>query len=83
MMEVHFTPELEKTLKELAAQRGQAAGDLVQELVLASLGDVPGVRAMIDGRYDDLKSGRVKPIDGEEAFARLRAKSELRRNRPA
>jgi hypothetical protein len=25
-------------------------------------------REMLDSRYDDLKSGRVKPIDGEEFF---------------
>jgi hypothetical protein len=37
------------------------------------------VRNMLDGRYDDIKSGRVKPIDGEEAFARLRQKSQDRR----
>ncbi|PWT99657.1 MAG: hypothetical protein C5B51_26625 [Terriglobia bacterium] len=29
------------------------------------------------------KSGRVKPIDGEEAFARLIAKTEAERNPPA
>jgi hypothetical protein len=34
---------------------------------------------MLDGRYDDIKSGRVKPIDGEEAFARLRQKNQDRR----
>ena len=27
---------------------------------------------MLDSRYDDLKSGRVKPIDGEEFFEGLR-----------
>ncbi len=32
------------------------------------------------GRYDDLKSGRVKPIDGEEVFRRLHQKGE--RGRP-
>lgn len=41
------------------------------------------VREMLDSRYDDIKSGRVQPIDGEEAFTRLRHKSEARRkNRP-
>jgi hypothetical protein len=34
---------------------------------------------MLDSRYNDIKSGRLKPIDGEEAFARLRQKSEDRR----
>jgi hypothetical protein len=38
------------------------------------------VRRTLDSRYDDLKSGRVKPIDGEEAFRKLREKSEHRRS---
>jgi len=38
---------------------------------------------MLDSRYDELKSGRVEPIDGEEAFARLKAKTEALRNRRA
>jgi hypothetical protein len=33
---------------------------------------------MLDGRYDGMKSGRVPPIDGEDAFARLRQKSKDR-----
>jgi hypothetical protein len=28
----------------------------------------------------DIKSGKVKPVDGEEAFAQLRRKSEARRS---
>jgi hypothetical protein len=36
--------------------------------------------ATLDSRHDDLKSGRVKPIEGEEAFRRLREKSEYRRS---
>jgi hypothetical protein len=40
------------------------------------------VRDMLDSRYDELKSGRVKPIDGEEAFALLKAKTEAQRVRP-
>jgi len=38
------------------------------------------VRNMLDGRYDEIKSGRVRPIDGEEAFAQLRHKSQDRRD---
>jgi hypothetical protein len=37
------------------------------------------VRQILDSRYDDIKSGRLKPIDGEEAFERLRRKSQERR----
>jgi hypothetical protein len=34
------------------------------------------MRGMLESRYDELKSGRVKPIDGEQAFARLREKAK-------
>jgi hypothetical protein len=30
------------------------------------------MRQMLDGCYDDIKSPRVKPIDGEEFFESLR-----------
>ena len=39
-------------------------------------------REMLDRRYDDLESGRVQPIDGEEACRRLMAKTEERRQCP-
>jgi hypothetical protein len=42
--------------------------------------EVASVRKTLDRRYDDLKSGRVTPIDGEEAFRKLREKSERRRS---
>jgi hypothetical protein len=37
-------------------------------------------RRMLDRRYNELKSGKVKGIDGEEVFAKLRRKSESRRS---
>jgi len=43
------------------------------------LEELDDVHEMLDSRYDDIKSGRVKPVDGGEVFARLRAKGEARR----
>ena len=41
-------------------------------------------REMLDSRYDDLKSGRVKPIPGDEVEAYFREKSAAaRRSQPA
>lgn len=37
------------------------------------------VRSRLDDRYDDLKFGRVQPVDAAEALARPRARSEARR----
>jgi predicted DNA-binding protein len=82
-MEVHFTPETEKKLKDLSTQSGRGTDDLVEDAMAGYFDEVLQAREMLNRRYDDLKSGRVKPIDGEEAFARLKAKTEAQRNRPA
>jgi predicted DNA-binding protein len=82
-MEVHFTPETEKKLKDLSTQSGRGTDDLVEDAMAGYFDEVLQAREMLNRRYDDLKSGRVNPIDGEEAFARLKAKTEAQRNRPA
>jgi hypothetical protein len=33
-------------------------------------------RDMLNSRYDGLKTGGMKPIDGEEAFSRLKAQPD-------
>ncbi|MGH9496897.1 MAG: hypothetical protein ACRD3B_18010 [Candidatus Sulfotelmatobacter sp.] len=45
------------------------------------LRDVGEVREMLDARYDDLKSGRAQAVDGDQAFADLRKKSDDRHQR--
>jgi predicted transcriptional regulator len=75
-MEVHLRPETESRLQELATKTGRAPNDLIEDAMAAYLQELAQVREMLDGRYDDLKSGRVKPVDGEEAFAELRRKSK-------
>jgi predicted transcriptional regulator len=77
-MEVHFTPDLEKKLHDLAAETGRRTDELVQDAVAGFVDELAAMKGMLDSRYDDLKSGRVKPIDGEQAFARLREKSQNR-----
>ena len=79
-MEVHVTPELAKKLNDLAATTGRAPDELVQDALAGYLEELASLRETLDGRYDDLKSGQVTPIDGEEAFRRLREKSEHRRS---
>jgi hypothetical protein len=79
-MEVHLNPELEKKLNDLAAKTGRATDELVEDVMTGYLNELARVRDQLDSRYDDLKSGRVKPLDGEEALARLREKSKRRRD---
>jgi predicted transcriptional regulator len=78
-MVVHLKPETESRLQELAASTGRAADELVENAMTGYLAELTQVRNMLDGRYDDIKSGRVQPVDGEEAFGRLRQKGRDRR----
>jgi predicted transcriptional regulator len=82
-MEVHLTPELEKKLADLAAQSGRSADELVQDALAGYVDELAETREMLDSRYDDIQSGRVTLIPGEEAFARLMAKTEAERKRRA
>lgn len=79
-MEVRLKPETESRLQELAQITGRAPEDLVEDAMAGYLKEIAETREMLDRRYDDIKSGRVNPIDGEEAFAKLRRKSEDRRS---
>ena len=78
-MEVHLRPETESRIQDLAARTGRATDELVEDAMAGYLEELAQTRAMIDTRYDDLKSGRAKPVDGEEAFSTLRSKSQERR----
>jgi len=79
-MEVHFTPEIQARLDRLAAESGRSKDELVQDAMPGYLDELERTRGMLDNRYDDLKSGNVKPISGEEVIARLREKSAARRS---
>ncbi len=79
-MEVHFSPETEKKLNELAAQNGrESADELVQSLIDGYFEELVHVRETLNTRYDDLKSGRVRPIPGDDVEAHFREKSAAAR----
>ena len=79
-MEVHLTPDLEKQLTDVAAKAGRAADDLAQDAIAGYLAELAETRDLLDRRYDEIESGKVKLIDGEEAFARLHERIDARRN---
>jgi predicted DNA-binding protein len=71
-MEVHLKPETESRLNELASKSGRPADDLVEDAMAAYLTEVAEMRNMLDSRYDEIKNGQVKSIDGERFFEDLR-----------
>jgi hypothetical protein len=75
-MEVNFTPDLQAKLDKLATETGRPTGELVEDVVAGYFDELAQTREMLDSRYDDLKSGRVKPIDGEAFFESLRRRED-------
>ncbi len=78
-MEVHFKPDVQAKLEQMARETGLPSEVLVEDAVVGLFDELAYTRQTLDRRYDDLESGRVKLISGEEVFARLRAKSAARR----
>lgn len=79
-MEVHLPSETESRLRVLANQSGRGIDDLIEDAMAAYLNEIAQIRETLDARYDDIKSGRVQPTNGEVFFDRLRQKEdELRR----
>ena len=81
-MEMHFTPDVEAKLNALATETGRTAEEFVQDALAGYFEELAQVRGMLDSRYDDLKSGRVKPISRDEVIAHFREKSAADRRTP-
>jgi hypothetical protein len=75
-MEVHFKPETEAPVHELASKSGRPTDDLIEDAMAAYLAEVVEARSTLASRYDDIQSGRVKPIDGEVFFESLRHRED-------
>ena len=78
-MEVHFTADTEQKLKDLATRTGRATEDLVEDATAVYVDELLQARETLDRRYDELKSGKVKPIPAEEVEAYFRNKSTAAR----
>jgi hypothetical protein len=84
-MDVHLNnPDLQAKLECWVTETGRGPDELVEDAMAGYFDELARTRQMLDGRYDDLKSGRVTPIDGEEFFENLRRRETelLRRHSP-
>ena len=69
-------PSLRAKIDQWVAETGRVADELVEDAMAGYFDELAHVREMLDSRYDDLKSGEVKPIDGEAFFESLRQREE-------
>jgi len=78
-MEVHVKPEIQAKLDQIARESGRPSDELVEDALIGYFDELACTREMIDRRYDDLESGKVKLVSPEEVKARILAKSVVRR----
>jgi hypothetical protein len=64
-MEVAFKPEVQAKLEQMAREAGRQPAEVIEDAVI--------------GRYDEMESGEVQGIDGEEAYRRLMEKTQAQR----
>lgn len=73
-------PDIQAKIDRRVVQTGRGPDELIEDAIAAYFDELTQTREMLDGRYDDLKSGRVRAIPGDEVAARLRVKSAARRS---
>lgn len=83
-MDVHLTnPELQAKLDRWVTETGRGPEELVEDAMAGYFDELAQAREMLNSRYDDLKSGRVKPMSRDEVVAYFREKSAAaRRTQP-
>jgi predicted transcriptional regulator len=82
-MEVHFAPDVQAKLDRLVNETGRPPEKVLEDAMAGYASELAETREMLDSRYDDLKSGRAKPIPGDEVVAHFREKGAAdRRPKP-
>ncbi len=80
-MEVHFTPEVQAKLDQIAREAGKQPTEVIEDAVVDPYDELAYTRELLDRRYDEMESGKVQGIGGEEAYRRLTEKTQARRQR--
>jgi Arc/MetJ-type ribon-helix-helix transcriptional regulator len=75
-VEVHFAPELQAKIDQLVAETGRAPDQLLEDALAGYVVELAETRELLNSRYDELKSGRVQPVDGEAFFDSLRKRED-------
>ena len=70
-MKVHFTPDVQAKLEQMARDAGRLPAEVIEDAVIGLYDELAYTRELLDRRYDEMGSGKVEGIDGEEAYRRL------------
>jgi hypothetical protein len=76
-MDLHLkNPDLLAKVDRWVTETGRAPDELLEDAMAGYFDELARTREMLNSRYDDLKSGKAKPIDGEEFFENLRQRED-------
>ena len=78
-MEVNLSPELQASLEQWKAQTGREPNELVADAMAGYFDELSRTREMLDRRYESVRNGEVSLIDGEEALALLKERTQAQR----
>ncbi len=73
-------PEIQAKIDRWVTETGRGPDELIEDAVAGYFEELTQTREMLNRRYDDLKSGRVKPVSGDEVAAHFREKSAALRS---
>jgi len=72
-MEVRVTnPELQTKIEQWVKDTGRPVDELVEDAFAGYFEELTEVRRTLDRRYDDIRTGKVKLIPGDQVEAELR-----------
>jgi hypothetical protein len=74
-------PDLQAKIEQWASETGRPAEELVEDVMAGYFDEMAQLRTTLNGRYDDIKSGKVKLMPGDEIEAHFAAKSAALRSR--
>jgi predicted DNA-binding protein len=77
-MELRLEPKLAAKVEQWSAETGRPADELVEDAITGYFREFEEIKATLNSRYDDIVSGRVKAIPGEEAIRMLRERAAAR-----
>jgi hypothetical protein len=68
-------------LEQMAREAGREPAEVIEDAVIGLYDELAYTRETLDRRYDEMDSGKVHAIDGEEAYRRLMEKTQAQRQR--
>jgi hypothetical protein len=80
-MELHLSADAQAKLEQMARDAGRPPAEVIEDAVIGLFDELAYTRELLDRRYDEMESGKVEGIDGEDAYRRLMEKTEARRQR--